>query len=44
MSEKDKKPKEKSVVIPNQKSADDTSNQNDKVSVDPSGQKYIRAE
>ena len=30
------------TVLPQQVSATDTSNQDDKVSVDPSGEKYIR--
>ena len=34
---------EEPVSVPPQTSATDTSNQDDKVSVDPSGEKYIRS-
>lgn len=38
----EKEKKQKPVVLPIQQSATDTSNQENKVSTDPSGEKYIR--
>jgi len=42
MSNADEDTKQEPVELPTQTSATDTSNQNNKVSTDPSGEKYIR--